>query len=331
VPLPASLRREGDMMLGALVKDLAEIPGWDPVLTRDRRLPHPDLPGADLSARIEWLDDGDPWPAWRRIVEEVDAVWPIAPETGSALARLSDLVLAAGRTLIGSRPDAVRLTTDKRATAECLAAAGVPVAPTRPLSAIGAIDPPAGPNGWVVKPVDGAGAEDTYLFRRREDLACWLERAGAEAGRFVLQPYLSGTAASLSMLCREGRAWLLSCNRQEVAVLDDGRFAYRGGLVGGMEHRRPAYEPIADAVAAAIPGLWGYVGVDLVDGSDGPVILEVNPRLTTSFVGLREAIGRNPAALVLDLLEREIDAIRCPLRPEPRRVDVEDQEGGEDG
>jgi predicted ATP-grasp superfamily ATP-dependent carboligase len=49
--------------------------------------------------------------------------------------------------------------------------------------------------------------------------------------------------------------------------------------------------------------LWGYVGVDLVLTGDGPVVLEINPRLTTSYCALRPALGLNTAALVLDLLK----------------------------
>jgi hypothetical protein len=55
-------------------------------------------------------------------------------------------------------------------------------------------------------------------------------------------------------------------------------------------------------IAAAIPDLWGYVGVDLVATASGPVVLEVNPRLTTSYCGLRLALQVNAAELVLGLL-----------------------------
>ena len=55
-------------------------------------------------------------------------------------------------------------------------------------------------------------------------------------------------------------------------------------------------------IAAAIPGLWGYVGVDLVATPSGPVVLEVNPRLTTSYCGLRSALQINAAELVLGFL-----------------------------
>ena len=108
--LPPSLCREGDMMLGALVKDLRDLPGVELVLTRDARLTAPDGP-PNGSVDIRRLEDGDdPWPVWRRIAAEADAAWPIAPETNGMLERLSGLILDAGCKLIGSRPAAVRLT-----------------------------------------------------------------------------------------------------------------------------------------------------------------------------------------------------------------------------
>ncbi|MBX6323314.1 MAG: hypothetical protein IRY94_15930, partial [Rhodospirillaceae bacterium] len=122
VDLPSGLCREGDMMLRALVKDLAALPGVAVVAARDRRLPDPALP-----ARVAWLDPGcEPWHAWAAHVAEADAVWPIAPETDGVLERLSALVRAAGRVLLGSTPEAVRVAASKRATAELLAAQGLP-------------------------------------------------------------------------------------------------------------------------------------------------------------------------------------------------------------
>ncbi|MGH6960730.1 MAG: ATP-grasp domain-containing protein, partial [Dongiaceae bacterium] len=117
------------------------------------------------------------------------------------------------------------------------------------------------------------------------------------------------------------RAWLLSCNRQEIAI-ENGEFRFRGSIVGGLEQRRPRYEPVAAAVAAAMPELWGYVGIDFIDSTAGPVVLDVNPRLTTSYVGLGRAIRMNPAELVLGLIDRDLEAIERPLRVGAERVDV---------
>jgi tyramine---L-glutamate ligase len=314
-PLPAILAREGDMMLAALVKDVAAVGGIEIACMRDGRLSSVDLPAAfrTVSAR------DDPWLAWRNAMAAVDAVWPIAPETGGALTRLSELVLAAGRTLIGSRPRAVALAASKLATAEHLTANGIAVVPTVPSEDVLHGELPAARGGWVVKPDDGAGAESTRLFHHLGDMRRWL---AAMSGRdFVVQPYVDGDAASLSVLCQNGHAWLLSCNRQVVAI-ENGAFRFCGSIVGGLERRRALCEPIAAAVAAAMPDLWGYVGIDFIDGATGPRVLEVNPRLTTSYVGLTRAIGMNPAGPVLDLIDRDLRAIERPLRARAERIDV---------
>ena len=50
-----------------------------------------------------------------------------------------------------------------------------------------------------------------------------------------------------------------------------------------------------------MPGLAGYIGVDVIVGDADIRVLEVNPRLTTSYAGLEQAIGCNPAELILDM------------------------------
>jgi predicted ATP-grasp superfamily ATP-dependent carboligase len=312
-PLPASLSREGDMMLTALVKDLAALDGVEIVTTRDKRLPALRAP-ADVAMVSE---PGELWPRWAELIRSADAVWPIAPESGGVLARVSELTVDARRNLLACDPQSVRLTSSKLATAQYLTKAGIPTVPTAPLGngeAFGRA------SAWVVKPDDGAGAENTLLFDAAADLDRWM--AANQGSHMILQPYVSGPAASLSLLCRDGAAWLLTCNEQLIEITGN-QFRYRGFVVAGREARRAEYQPIASAVAAAIPGLWGYVGVDLIDGPDGPVVLEINPRLTTSYAGLRRAVGVNPAGLVLDLLNRKIPDIQRPLQVTPQRVDVE--------
>ncbi len=304
------------MMLAALVKDIAAVGGIEIASVRDRR-----LPGVDLPAAFSILGaSDDPWNVWRNAIEMADAVWPIAPERGGALARMSELAIARDRTLVGSRPSAVALAASKLATAEHLAIRGIAVVPT--VSAVTALHdaPPAGRDGWVVKPDDGAGAQSTRLFRRSDEMRQWLA-ATPERDNLVVQPYVEGVPASLSILCQDGRGWLLSCNRQEVAI-ENGAFRFCGVVVGGLEQRRWVLEPIAAAVAAAMPDLWGYVGIDFIDSAAGPLVLEVNPRLTTSYVGLAHAIRMNPAELVLDLIDRALEAIERPLRVREERVDV---------
>ena len=272
------------------------------------------MTGADPGATmIRVSRSGELWQGLPQLLGAFDGFWPIAPESGSALRRMTDMATAAGCRVIGCESETVTVAGSKRATAVHLAEAGLPVVPTRPLAER---ETPgqsvAGADGWVVKPDDGAGAEETRFFASRGELDRWATDCG-EPERFVIQPYVEGSAASLSLLCQGGEAWVLACNSQIVSV-EDGAFRYHGGVVGALEHRRPVFQDLATGIARAMPGLWGYVGVDLIDRDEGPLLLEVNPRLTTSYVALGRALGFNPAGLILELLKRKLSEMTRPIR-----------------
>jgi predicted ATP-grasp superfamily ATP-dependent carboligase len=305
-----ALIAEGTAMLEALVRDLARLPDVETVVARD-----PGVALGRLPATVKAVDANNIWDSWRRIAGEVDVVWPIAPETDGLLERATVLARESGRPVLASSPGALATARSKRATARRLAAHGVPAVACEPID--GPVPPSA--HGWVVKPDDGAGSAETYFAADREALMGWRQRL---RGRdFVVQPFVPGTPLSLSLLAQDGAAWLLACNTQHLHH-DNGAFAYGGGVVGGAEVRRPALEPIAAGVAAALPGLWGYIGVDLIDGAEGPTVLDVNPRLTTSYVGLAESLGVNPASLVLALRDTKLSDLIRPLAPRPVEVAV---------
>lgn len=282
------LIHEADLMIRALLGDLHDVLGVALITTRDYRLPPVDDTDTVVVDRVQ-----DPLIAFDRCLERADAAWVIAPETGGELERLSRRVIAAGRQLLGCGPEAVALAGSKRATAAMLATAGLPVVPTfaHPREI-----PPL-PGRWVVKPDDGAGAEDT--------VCCWdADRAAARMrDGLVAQPWIAGDNLSLSLLCDRGAARLLSVNRQQVDV-DEDRVTLTGITVNALADSTGAYAALAQEIAAAIPSLFGWVGVDLIVADGEPTILEINPRVTTSYCGLRAAKGINSAALVLDLRQR---------------------------
>ncbi|HEX6827514.1 MAG TPA: ATP-grasp domain-containing protein [Burkholderiales bacterium] len=289
-PLPASLAREGDLMARALARDLGDVPGVELWMSRDPRLP---ALGGARSLRPE--PGEEPLAAYRRMVQECDAAWPVAPETGGMLEALSRITLESGKLLLGSRPEAVKVAASKRATAQRLASCGIAALPAY-------VEGEAWPDisgPWVVKPDDGAGSGDTFRWPDRARAADWLAARGPG---FIAQPWVEGDALSLSALFADGDARLLAVNRQHLA-LTKGRVALEALTVNALTDADGRFARLAGSVAHALPGLWGYAGVDLVDTPGGPVVVEVNPRLTTSWCALREALGANPAALVLQLLE----------------------------
>jgi tyramine---L-glutamate ligase len=221
-------------------------------------------------------------------------VWPIAPETGGELERVARAVIDAGRVLIGARPEAIALAASKHATSRRLLQAGISAVPS-----CRAAEPAAGVDGacagaWVVKPDDGAGCVQTRVFERREQALAALDSLGAG---YVAQPWIAGEAMSLAAVGGAGGVQVLSVNRQYVAARD-GWLQLQALEVNATEAGAPLVA-LAGRVASALPGLGGYFGIDYVDHASGPVVIEVNPRLTTSYAGLRPALDINAAQCVL--------------------------------
>ena len=59
-----------------------------------------------------------------------------------------------------------------------------------------------------------------------------------------------------------------------------------------------------------MPGLQGYVGVDVVLGEETSWLIEINPRPTTSYVGLRRVIDLNMAEAIWQRVPRRLPALR---------------------
>ncbi len=278
--LPPSLLREGLLIRDALARDLADLPDVTLVTTHDDRLPAP-----RRAASVPVCAGRDVWRLWSFCARSAEVAWVIAPETGGVLARLSEACSDAGAMLVGPDAETIRIGSSKRATAARLLARGAPALPVwRPEEA----PPDAGP--VVAKPDDGAGCEDVVLWPAPP------ERAAAPRGH-VLQPYEAGEAASLTVLKAGGRTTLLAANRQHVSV-EANAFRFRGVTIGALPDADGSLQRLAGAVTQALPGLNGIFGIDVAIGERGPKVVEVNPRLTTSYAGLREALGQNPAALV---------------------------------
>lgn len=302
--VPASLAREGSAMRAALVSDLAAIGRHQIVTTADPRFPLDSAPGVEVvtlprgSAAL--LDS---------LLESTDAVWLVAPETNRCLERLAARAEQRGTVLLGSSAAAIRRASDKTRLPCRLARHGVSHPITRVLSPVSddevAWRIAAREVGYpvVVKPGRGAGCAGVCLARdagELQDAVDMARRATTRSGPLLLQHYVPGVAASVSLLADGRRAVALTVNAQ--AVRASRPFSYRGGCTP-VDH--PLTKRAVEAAlrtCQALPGLRGYVGVDLVLTASEAVVIEVNPRLTTAYLGVRSALegdGGNVAALAL--------------------------------
>ena len=228
-----------------------------------------------------------------------DRVWVIAPETDGVLGRLQRAVGA--ERWLGCAADAIALASSKRATLVRAAQHGV-LTPLEFASSRAS-------RRWVVKPDDGAGAVATRVhdtLAAAHDDAESRRRRGESA---TLEAWVAGEPLSLSLLCSADRTELLSVNRQQLVVHADGELSFAGVHIAALPRDDARFATLnawAQTLVGAIAGLCGFVGVDLVwHPQRGPVLIEINPRVTMAYVGLSAAIGCNLAQAVLGAHERE--------------------------
>jgi tyramine---L-glutamate ligase len=304
-----ALLREGGAMLRALLRDLA-------ALRRDQlvTLLHPSTP-LRVPRGVEVVRPGSADGGLREMLPSVDAVWLIAPETAGHLAALAERVEMAGRLLLGSSSAAVRTAADKAGLAPLLAAAGIPVPTTVSLPA--GVDPGAVADALgyplLVKPARGAGCEGVGRVMDPADLPpTWAAaRAVAGDGCVLLQRYVPGIAASVTLAADGADATPLAVNLQRMSV--GPAFTYRGGETPLDHPAAPRAAEVARAACRAVPGLRGYVGVDVVLGPDGATVVEINPRLTTAYLGVRAALDANLAALALAACQGQLPPTPPPM------------------
>ncbi|PVX77065.1 ATP-grasp domain-containing protein [Paraburkholderia unamae] len=306
---------EGRVMRDALANDLRALDGVTVSVASSRfetlapALAHcKAAPGESMTAFVA------------RAAREHDYAWVIAPECDGLLLRLHDAVGAAR--WLGCAKEAIRVASSKSATAACLAAHGIATTPAvEPGEPGEPVEHAANQGGrWVVKPDDGAGGLDTFVFDDFADACAEYEARAAAARNPVLQAWVDGEPLSLSLICGNGRAEVVSINRQQIGVspMCDAGEAGGSGEPGSRaasvvefdgvslneiavsSDKGRALAALAQRVAQALPGLRGFAGIDVVwHPARGPVVIEVNPRLTVAYAGLSATLGTNLAPVLL--------------------------------
>lgn len=219
-----------------------------------------------------------------------DYAFVIAPETDGILEE-QVARFRMGCPAIAPSPEALALARDKLALFQLWRHNLVPT----PHTAL-ASDWPTARRPAVVKPRDGAGSCDTFLIREGE-----IQRAA------IAQDFVPGRAASVAFLVGARQTIPLLPTFQNLSK--DGRFHYLGGELPIPAPLAKRAIELGRRAIECVPGLAGYIGVDLIlgDSPDGrdDFAIEINPRLTTSYIGLRALADFNIAAVIMVLYREE--------------------------
>jgi [lysine-biosynthesis-protein LysW]---L-2-aminoadipate ligase len=224
------------------------------------------------------LHDGPPF----------DAV--LCREISHSRAYYACLLSEAGGAATVNRAEVIGTCGDKARTSLLLAAAGVPTPRTvlalTPAAALEAAEKLGFP--VVVKPLTGSWGRLVTVLRDRQEAEAVMEHVAALPGPQQHVVYLQ------ELIDKPGRDIRVLVAGDEVvgATYRYGAQWRTGVARGGQSRPCPLSAELTElALAAARAVGGGFLGVDLVEGRDGPCVIEVNH--TPEFRGFSDAHGES--------------------------------------
>ncbi|MBA3311686.1 MAG: ATP-grasp domain-containing protein [Planctomycetaceae bacterium] len=307
-----SLAVEGAAMLRALAADAVQTHGWQVSVTWDAALEPIGVAGVIVHASASPDEERSRFPALTR---DADATLVIAPEFDRILEDRCRLIVTSGGRSSGSSAEAVALCADKLLLARHLEEHDVPTVPTSRFDlrdrALNFDE--ASTQRVVIKPRFGAGSINTFVVSSRDGYLQAAEFDSITAlSDAISQPFVQGRALSAAaIVSRSGIEVWPVCSQD---IVGSERLHYAGGIVPADIDRSDEVADVARRAIATVPGLHGYVGIDLILPDDAaPVVVEINPRLTSSYLGYRRLAASNLAPRILQPDEPHSDPEWKPL------------------
>ncbi len=306
-PIPSGVLSEGFAMLRTLISDF-KAAGHYVTTTLDSRLARL-TPPIDADCIVPVFSSREVQVAIRKVSASADAAYVIAPETEGVLQSLVESVEQTGAASLNCPASTIGKVTDKTFLQASLRKLGLPTPETIMFSvADGVAEIKRAVHGrlhfpLIFKPSNDVACCGLSVVRNESQVADAVGKIKRESSskRFLAQELIKGAAASVSLISTGSEALSISLNRQDVMIgAPDVISSYNGGLVPFDHPLRPRAFAVAEKIVKSFRDLRGYVGVDLVLTEEEAVAIEVNPRLTTSYIGLRRVVNFNPAQAIVN-------------------------------
>lgn len=194
---------------------------------------------------------------------------------------------------------ALRRVQDKASAAATLSAAGVPQPETRVIRTEADLDGVDVFPAFIKRPISTASSGVKHV-RDRASLVAAARELGLEGMGLVVQRAASGTLAMVQAVVDHGRVIAHHANAR-----------VREGIGGGAATKEslPAHTTAAlvERLASSL-GWHGGLSLDVILTADGPMVIDVNPRIVEPG---------NARLAGVDLVDAMLSLFRGPLRPQP--------------
>jgi len=276
--LPNTLLNEGLIMLNAVIEGFSSMKNIQLVVMQDFRV-KTKLSSSNITRAVIYKHQNY-FHEFINLSKTCSFVWPIAPEFNSILLSLCKAV--AHEKLLISIPSAIEITSNKFLTYKFLTRHKITTVPTQLFSLDCHYE-----STHMLKSIDGAGCNENLLITTKTEF----DNAPFHVNKYIIQPHIIGITTSISCLFYNEEARVISYNLQEFRLTNNNYQLEK--ITVNHSPFNHHHQTLASKIAKAIPGLWGYIGIDLIETIDNIFVLEINPRLTTSFAGIYPSLGIN--------------------------------------
>lgn len=302
----ASLLTEGAAMLNCVIADLLAISDCHVTTCVGEQLQSmfPQFTSSGQESRLQISVIQDPETErhyFERACQQADVVWIIAPELDDILYSRTRWALQAGAQVVGPDLSTIQLTADKWRLFQFLNEHSIPTIPTSEL----ADWKPTIPNSLpcVIKHRFGVGGLGMHLIEDMTEHCETLSKIQENRSDFIVQPFISGRMLSTVVHINSRNKELFPLGEQHLCWKPE--FQYQGGTIPVRlsQDISLSIQDLIQRVCDLLPGLAGYIGFDIVlpdMNPTQPMVVEINPRLTTSYTGYRQLTQNNLAERIIN-------------------------------
>ena len=221
------------------------------------------------------------------LIKNFDYIIPVIPEINYELYRYVKFLKKNNFKTIISDPKTIKICSDKLLFYKYFSKNDLPVIKT-----FENISFPKDSKKYILKDRYGAGCSFIRVIDKR-DIKKFHDR------NKVIQPYVKADNYSISVFFTKNNFRFLTLNKQNLAH-HMNMIKIESLTINTKNNYYLKILSLIDNIKRTMPGLFGFVGIDILIRNDMIYIVEINPRLTTSYVGLNETIGCNMVDLLLN-------------------------------
>ncbi|MFW9880699.1 MAG: ATP-grasp domain-containing protein [Candidatus Thorarchaeota archaeon] len=310
--IPTSLFCEGFGMLRSIVTDFKML-GFEIYTTLDDKIHFlSKYLKADVIRKVEKSDNYVK--IFKNLVNICKYVFIIAPETSKILYNLTKIVKSSKKIVLSTNLNGIKYGALKIKTYKFFRDNKIPTPRTYKIPSkknlldqnylikrFRELNCPI-----LIKPNDGVGAELIHYFNDESQILNYFTNYETILGknrRYILQEFIEGRDLSISLIGNYNSSidpLILSVNSQNVMIKNSDS-EYLGGYTPLENHKEIIKDLSIIINRIKMIKIEGYFGIDFIRKSNHLLyFIEINPRLTTSYIGIRNVINFNCAELILN-------------------------------